>query len=67
MRWVERRVTNSAKEATCGNYAKLEIVDIVNDRKQDVSGLGKWYVSYRASSQCFFLTKKFTHRFKKCL
>jgi len=38
-----------AEQTTWGNYAKPELVDTVNDRKQDVRGLGKWSASYMAS------------------
>lgn len=44
---------NCAEETTWGNYARLELVDIVNDRKQDVRGLGRWSASYRASGEFF--------------
>lgn len=44
---------NCAEETTWGNYARLELVDIVNDRKQDVRGLGRLSTSYRASGEFF--------------
>jgi hypothetical protein len=51
MGWGEalQQDKDCAEETTCSNYAKPELVDIVNDRKQDVKGLSKWSASYRAS------------------
>jgi hypothetical protein len=44
---------NCAEETTWGNNARLELVDIVNDRKQGVRGLVRWSASYRASGEFF--------------
>jgi hypothetical protein len=45
MRWDGTLQQIRVRRELCGretweNYAKLELVDIVNDRKQDVRGLG---------------------------